>query len=96
MVISFRAISQPPQSGLEALLRVVGVLVLGVLTCDLYTPHGYIETHFNNHFKYEEQLYKRVHEKIENNKVDDEVRAYLGRGQNKFSGLVPACKKSEK
>lgn len=96
MVGSFRAISQPPQSGLEALLRVIGGAFIVALTLDLYSSHGYIETCVSNHFKYEEELSKRCHEKIEKGQMDDEVRAYLGRGQNKFSGLAPIYKKSEK
>lgn len=87
MVGSFRVISQPPQSGLESFLRIVAIALITPLVIDLYTPHEHIETYVNNHFKYEEQLFKRCHEKIEKGQIDDEVRAYLGREKNKFSGI---------
>ncbi|MEK6860095.1 MAG: hypothetical protein AABX54_04750 [Nanoarchaeota archaeon] len=89
---SFRAISQPPQSRLEALLRIAAVGIMILVYGDGSNPNGYINSYFN----YEAQLEKRCHEKIEQNQIDDEVRAYLGRGQNKFFGLAPVYKKLEK
>ena len=88
MAASFRAIAEPPKSRLELLLKAIAWIGISFVCIDHNSSNGYVQSMLG----YDAQFTRRCSEKIEKNIVDDEVRQYLGRGYNQFSGLVNASR----